>query len=73
MTRGPQRPLQEGQELIGILDIEDDEREPDDAAIATGMGTPTGAPWEQLIDAVDREFLPEKGAPGRGVPRFRAR
>jgi len=78
MTRGPRRPLQEGQELIGILDMEGDlfggghESEADSAAEA-GKEAPAGAPWDQLIAAVDSDFLPHEGGTARGAPRFRAR
>lgn len=70
MTRERQIPLQpqplleEGQELIGILEVdedllEDDEVEPDDDEdVAADREPPAGAPWDQLIAAVDREFLP---------------
>ena len=78
MTRGPRRPLQEGQELIGILEIEadlldvDHESEPEIAA-ATGKEAPAGAPWDQLIAAVDRDFLPDEAARSRTISRFRGR
>ena len=76
MTRGPRRPLQEGQELIGILDIEgeplvvDHDSEPD---IAAAKEAPGGAPWDQLIAAVDSDFLPNEGARSRTIARFRGR
>ena len=80
MTRGPQNPLQEGQELIGILDTDDllddeDESGPFEGTTALGvqMEDLPVAPWDQLIAAVDREFLPLEAASPWVVPRFRAR
>jgi len=78
MTRGSQSPLHEGQELIGILDTDDDdllaeEDEPDDETVAAHSDVPAIAPWDQLIAAVDREFLPYDAASAWTAPRFRTK
>jgi hypothetical protein len=62
MNSRQEHPLQEGQELIGILETDqpddDDHGEPSDDELAMSAGDPSGAPWNQIIAAVDREFLP---------------
>ena len=79
MNRGSQSPLQEGQELIGILEtdddlVEDDDENQDDDVVATRRDDdPAGAPWDQLIAAVDREFLPHETATPWATPRSRAK
>ena len=79
MNRGAQSPLQEGQELIGILEtdddlVEDDDESEDDHGVATRHDDdPAGAPWDQLIAAVDREFLPHETLTPWVAPRFRAK
>jgi hypothetical protein len=66
--------LQEGQELIGILDtdddlLEDDEEDEDDVVATRHDDASTDAPWDQLIAAVDREFLPHEAATPWTAPR----
>jgi hypothetical protein len=67
-----QSPLQEGQELIGILEVDEDllqgegdedEDGPHDETVDPDRDPAPSAPWDQLIAAIDREFLP-LGAPG---------
>jgi hypothetical protein len=79
MNRGSQSPLQEGQELIGILDTDDelvedaDENQDDDVVATRHDDDPATAPWDQLIAAVDREFLPHETATPWAAARSRAK